>query len=825
MGWHGSMFALLGLALLSAEARADSTAFYYGRDVPEELLRVYERVVVEPDAIADPARLHGRRARLVAYASVGEVADTARTRPEGMTSDWTLGRNGAWNSQIMDLTNPAWTRWLVDRRMRDLWRQGYRGFFLDTLDSFRLADLSADEQAAQLDALVALIQRMHRRYPGVEILLNRGFEVLPRVAHLVHGVVAESLFDRWDAANNRYARVPENDRRWLLDALRQVEDRHGLPVTVIDYRPPSERAQARETARRIEALGFDPWVTNASIDMVGVGVPEVVPRRVLLLFDGAQEEPALAAGMRLLAPILEHEGYVPVLRDVRARLPTEPLPGRYAGIATWLPGPVQGDPAAYARWLLAQMDDGVRVAMLGHPGFALDAAALARLGLKQVLRPPSHDLELRYSDMLGFEAPPRAHRVLATGLIADDPWLEVHLRVADEHGPRLDPVITGAWGGLAQAPYFLEQDFGGELAWVIDPFAFVRAALALPAVPVPDLTTESGHRLLMIHVDPAGAERRAEVRGTPRAAALVRQVMARHRLPHTTSSRGLARGLEHVTVADSMLAGQGASLTHAMPSITRLVPSARPARHGGIEVLAPIADEDGFRVIAGAAPFGFRRVLETLDLTDRARRLAPIALRYHAFSGATPAGLAALERVYSWIAARPTLPVHAGEYADMVRDFRDLALARYPDGAFRIHGGGALRTVRLPRALGWPDLARSPAVAAVRDLPQGRYVTVDAASAAAGAILTMRDEPPALPFILGSNARVLRFERQGAAQIRLHLRGHVPVSVVIANLPAKGCVLRGRGFAIEGRRADGPSALRFDLPARDPGPAILHCET
>lgn len=838
-----TLMTMTSCALAAPPSAGDSTAFYYGKDVPEDLLQVYRRVVVEPDAIADPARLTGRRARLLAYLSVGELADTARTRPRAMKDDWSMGRNHAWNSRIMDLTNPGWQRWLVDVRMRDLWRQGYRGFFLDTLDSFRLAGLDQGGNQAQLDALVSLIERMHRRYPSAEILVNRGFEILPRIAHRVHGVVAESLFDRWDAAAQQYQRVPEDDRRWLQDRLEEARDDHGLPVIVIDYRPPAERAQARDTARRIAALGFSPWVTNAALDMVGVGVPEVLPRRVLVLYDGAREPLDRAPALRLLAPVLEHEGRVPVFHDVQQPLPHQPLAGRYAGIVSWFPGPVHPDhdaPARYGRWLTSQLEDGVRVAMLGHPGFPIPDPLLARMGLRRVIRRPDYGPrnapETRYSALVGFEARPRPHRVLASGFVADDPWVEPHLRVADARGPLVDPVLTAVWGGMALAPYLLEQGYEGAQSWVIDPFAFVRTALALEPLPVPDLTTENGRRLFMAHVDAAGARQPAELRGTPRTASVVRSLLARQRLPHTTNDRTLAHGLAHVTEAEPPLTGPGAGITRIAPSLTQLVPSVRPDESGNLELLWPIADEDGYRV-PGQAPFGFRRVIETFELTDAGRRLAPLALRYHAYSGSNPAGRRALQQIYAWLAKQDILPVRADEYAAMVRDFRRVALARELDGTLRVHGLGSLRTLRLPRDLGWPDLARSPAVAAVRDLPQGRYITLTAPARTAGgrARLVLADDAPGLPYIADSNARVLRFTRvrkkahargHAGVVIELRLRGHLPVSVTVAKLPSSRCVMIGRGFRVQGKpAADG---LRFDLPmaaaVTDTGPARVVCE-
>ena len=53
--------------------------------------------------------------------------------------------------------------------------------------------------------------------------------------------------------------------------------------------------------------------------------------------------------------------------------------------------------------------------------------------------------------------------------------------------------------------------------WIIDPFAFLQQALALPALPLPDTTTENGRRLMFIHIDGDGYPSRAELPGTPLA--------------------------------------------------------------------------------------------------------------------------------------------------------------------------------------------------------------------------------------------------------------------------------------------------------------------
>ena len=102
-------------------------------------------------------------------------------------------------------------------------------------------------------------------------MFNRGFELLPEVAPLSVGIVAESLFQSWNPALQEYVEVSPPDREWLLARLNEARDRYGLPVTVIDYVAPTQGALAQETARRIATLGFVPWVANPGLDVVFTG--------------------------------------------------------------------------------------------------------------------------------------------------------------------------------------------------------------------------------------------------------------------------------------------------------------------------------------------------------------------------------------------------------------------------------------------------------------------------------------------------------------------------------------------------------------------------
>lgn len=272
--YWGLMFAGLSLASMpyieNVTAEPRNVAFYYGPSAPAGPLAKYDWVVVQPGNFKELQAFDRQGTEAFAYVSVGEIEERLLGDP-AIQPAWLIGRNAGWNSRVVDLSSRGLRQYLLDRLMAPLWKQGYRAFFLDTLDSYQLATRDEAGRAAQLDGLVDLIRQMHRRFPGIKLLFNRGFEVLPRTADLCAGVAAESLFAGWDPVKADYRPVPEADRAWLLAKLNDVHDRYRLPVVVIDYLPSNRAVEALTVAQKIRALGFVPWVSNPAFDRMGIG--------------------------------------------------------------------------------------------------------------------------------------------------------------------------------------------------------------------------------------------------------------------------------------------------------------------------------------------------------------------------------------------------------------------------------------------------------------------------------------------------------------------------------------------------------------------------
>lgn len=541
--------AMAGLALMlaagmaAAAAAAPSVALHYGARPPWAELAAFDWVVLEPGHHGDvSARARAMpRTRLFAYVSVGEI-NRQHPRHDEVPAAWRLATNRAWNSTVIDPRVPEWPAWFVEHVARPQWARGYRGFFLDTLDAYHQVARTPEDRAAHEAGLVRVVRALKAAFPEAKLILNRGFEILPEVAGDVDMVAAESLYRGWNPTTLRYRTVSAEDRDWLLGQFETVRTRHRLPLLAIDYVPPEQRALARETARRIRAHGIVPWVTTPELDTLGVGAVEVLPRRVLVLHDGPvgkdYSELHIASALRFHALPLDHLGLVPVLLNPDEQpLPSLREAGPLAGIVTTFandrPRP------ATAALLRAAIAQGVKVVSLGWPG--LGSASVLRETLEMNRRTgvalSAPVTVSRRDPMIGFEATPVPGTLDFVPLQAPA-GSEVLLQMRDAAGTTMDAVAWTPWGGYAWSGYSVMRLPAGEdeYRWVIDPVAFLRRALALPPMPVPDTTTETGRRMLMVHIDGDGFPNRADLPGAPLASeVLLRDVLARYRVPTAMS--------------------------------------------------------------------------------------------------------------------------------------------------------------------------------------------------------------------------------------------------------------------------------------------------
>lgn len=246
-----------------------SVALCYANNPPVDELSKFDWAVVDADANLDPNTAATESGVVwLSYVSVGEVSPD-RSYFQKIPKSWFIGTNTEWQANIINQTATGWPDFLINTIVTPLWERGFKGFFLDTLDSYQLVANTAEQR----EGLANVINTLKAKFPEAMLIFNRGFEIMP-IAHKAANMVAfESLYAGWDQGNKKFVAVSEDDRKWLLARSSEIKDRYSLPVLAIDYCQPGNTTGANDIAQQIADQGIIPYVTDPDLQTVGIGAP------------------------------------------------------------------------------------------------------------------------------------------------------------------------------------------------------------------------------------------------------------------------------------------------------------------------------------------------------------------------------------------------------------------------------------------------------------------------------------------------------------------------------------------------------------------------
>jgi uncharacterized protein (TIGR01370 family) len=284
-----SLFFLLlcaALATVAPAAVADSSRsaaaprfalFYSSRD--DAALSEFDVLVLDADDHPNIARIR-QRARhkqiILGYLSLCELGPGKTYKADLMREGLILGPNPRWpGSFYLDIRRPAWHERVVKQIAPALIAQGFDGLFLDTLDDAPWLESEAPaglRAPGMSDAAVALVRALRAQFPGRPIMMNRGFDLINRLAPQVDMILAESTYARWSEVGHAGTLVAPAEHASLVRQLSALRVRHpNVQIFTLDYWDENDAAGIARIYCVQRALGFVPYVATRELNVI---VPE-----------------------------------------------------------------------------------------------------------------------------------------------------------------------------------------------------------------------------------------------------------------------------------------------------------------------------------------------------------------------------------------------------------------------------------------------------------------------------------------------------------------------------------------------------------------------
>lgn len=244
---------------------------FYGPTADERLLSSYDIVVLDSMFQGSIAAVAKAGARVCGYLSLGEIRTSdaffGRLDPRAL-----LEQNPAWpDARRIDVRQQSWKTLVLADIIPSLVTKGYTGLFLDTLDTPPyLEQLDPAGNSGMRQAAVDLVRSIRKAHPGMMMIVNRGYALLPDIIACIDGIVAESLLTRPDQghARNYVWNEPSEVALQLSLLAPAMHRRPVLPIFSLDYWNPEDPATIREIYRREQQLGHHPYVGTRMLDTI-----------------------------------------------------------------------------------------------------------------------------------------------------------------------------------------------------------------------------------------------------------------------------------------------------------------------------------------------------------------------------------------------------------------------------------------------------------------------------------------------------------------------------------------------------------------------------
>lgn len=248
-------------------ASKERWAVYYAKELPARHFADYDLVVFDRIYYPEDFKSLQPQTTVLAYVSIGEVHGDTEEHALLDAQKALIGPRTKWNSYPVDITSLTWAQ-MISAQVEDALRKGFDGVMFDTLDTtLHLADMESQEKGEKAQAAaIGLIASIKKAHPGIKIMLNRGFEILPRVAPALDYALGESMLAETDISSGQSKVFPASTYKSTASRLalaRTVNPQ--IKLYTLDYWNQDDVDGLQKLYAIHRARGFTPYVTTPDL--------------------------------------------------------------------------------------------------------------------------------------------------------------------------------------------------------------------------------------------------------------------------------------------------------------------------------------------------------------------------------------------------------------------------------------------------------------------------------------------------------------------------------------------------------------------------------
>ncbi|MBX7148617.1 hypothetical protein K1X76_05980 [bacterium] len=204
--------------------------------------------------------------------------------------------------------------------------------------------------------------------------------------------------------------------------------------------------------------------------------------------------------------------------------------------------------------------------------------------------------------------------------------------------------------------------------------------------------------------------------------------------------------------------------------------------HNGIwQIYASNSNENTYTNRWKGPYYGYQDVIETFQNTNTPKRIKPLNVYYHFYSGEYQASLKALKKAYDYALAQSIFAITASRFSKLAQGFYSTQIAINDSGGYVISNHSHLKTIRFDNTILNVDLVRSRGVLGFHHDQGNLYVFLNDEDSQ---IIYLTGLKPGKPYIVQSTFDVMNWDVKGK-NISFEKKGWHKSRMSLGGLPSK----------------------------------------